>query len=286
MSCAYTFFMYYLRMIEKYYFEFSKTYCRLMRLELLIKNKLISSLLAYYKEDIIGVFKRFFYNKDRLKRYNYSSGNAFLAILNNPQLKSSQKFKHLISKMYLSDLLVMILQCEQFQKTEITGNFYNNIPDKFSILISAKTNLLELRNGIAHYNFRDFEKNRSIYLESLKLFEIYIGRNIKGITELPKFEEKPSIRVILLSIKEIRPDLLEIDANKDDEMEYYYNKHRVLMDLCDDIAIFNGYDTSELPSPWTILRQMYYLKQEIKKEQSKDVSEIDIFSLPLFKNLK
>lgn len=272
-------------MIEKYYFEFSKTYCRLMRLELLIKNKLISSLLAYYKEDIIDIFKRFFYNKDRLNRYNYSSGNAFLAILNNPQLKSSQKFKHLVSKMYLSDLLVMILQCEQFQRTEITYNFYHKVPERFSILINAKTSLLDLRNDIAHYNFKDFEKNRVIYLEALKLFEIYIGRNIRGISELPKFDEKPPIKAILLAIKEIRPDLLEIDINKDDEMEYYYNKHRILMDLCDDIAIFNGYDTCELPSPWTILRQMYNLKQEIKKEQSKEFTEIDIFSLPLFKNL-
>ncbi len=102
---------------------------------------------------------------------------------------------------------------------------------------------------------------------------------------MPRSEEKPTIRTILSAIKEIRPDLLEIDINKEDELEYFYNKHRVLMDLCDDIAIFNGYDTSELPSPWTILRQMYSLKQEIKKEQGAKILEVDIFSLPLFKDL-
>jgi len=34
-------------MIDKYYFEFSKIYGRLMRLEMLMKQMLISSILAY-----------------------------------------------------------------------------------------------------------------------------------------------------------------------------------------------------------------------------------------------
>ena len=71
------------------------------------------------------------------------------------------------------------------------------------------------------------------------------------------------------------------DPNKDDEMEYFYNKHRVLMDLCDDIALYNGYEPKELPSPWTILRQMYSIKHD-----SKPIEEIDIYSLPLFCSLK
>ena len=61
-------------------------------------------------------------------------------------------------------------------------------------------------------------------------------------------------------------------------MEYFYNKHRVLMDLCDDIAMYNGYMPQELPSPWTILRQMYAIKHD-----NKAVEQIDIYSLPLFK---
>ena len=108
-----------------------------------------------------------------------------------------------------------------------------------------------------------------------------MGHNVKGILEFPKFKDKPSIKTILLFIKSLRPDLLDIDPNKDDEMEYFYNKHRVLMDLCDDIALYNGYEPKELPSPWTILRQMYSIKHD-----SKPIKEIDIYSLPLFCNLK
>ena len=58
-------------------------------------------------------------------------------------------------------------------------------------------------------------------------------------------------------------------------------KHRVLLDLCDDIALYNGYDTKELPSPWTILREMYAIKRSLKFED-----KLDIYSLPLFKFLE
>ena len=163
----------------------------------------------------------------------------------------------------------------------IKNNFYFKVPDKFGKLISSRQKLLNLRNDIAHYNFKDFEKCRQEYLDVLLMFEIHMGHNVKGILEFPKFKDKPSIKTILLFIKSLRPDLLDIDPNKDDEMEYFYNKHRVLMDLCDDIALYNGYEPKELPSPWTILRQMYSIKHD-----SKPIKEIDIYSLPLFCNLK
>lgn len=253
-----------------------------MRLEMQIKRMLISSVLAYYKDDVIKVFEKFFYNKDRLNRYNNKNGNSFLAILKNPQIiKGSQKFIRLVNIMFLSDVLFMILCCEQFRKDEIVNNFYFKLPDKFGKLTKSRLLLMDLRNAIAHYNFKDYEQNKHDYLDALLLFEICMGRNIKGIIEFPKFKCKPSVRMILLSIKELRPDLLDIDPNNDNEMEYFYNKHRVLMDLCDDIALYNGYEPKELPSPWTILREMYAVKRNLKSEE-----KIDIFNLPLFNSFK
>ena len=178
----------------------------------------------------------------------------------------------------------MFLCCEQFRKPDIVNSFYYKVPEKYGPLLKNRNVLLDLRNAIAHYNFRDFEQNRSKYLEILGLFESYMERNIKGFAQFPKFDVKPSIKTILLSIKENRQDLFEINPNKDDEMEYYYNKHRVLLDLCDDIALYNGYTPNELPSPWTVLRQMYAINHDDKiSEQSGDT---DIYSLPLFSGLK
>ena len=254
-----------------------------MRLEMQMKKKLISSVLGYYKDNAITEFHRFFSNKNRLERYNHKTGNSFLAILKNPQInQESLKFKKLVNIMYLSDILFIVLCCEQFRKEQIISNFYNKIPEKFSPLLKGRVILLELRNAVAHYNFKDYEQNRSSYLNALTLFETYMERNIKGFAEFPKFESKPSVKTILLSIKDARPDLFDINPNKDDEMEYYYNKHRVLLDLCDDIALFNGYSPFELPSPWTVLRQMYAINHDNKSTEQQDVN---IYNLPLFRHL-
>ena len=85
-----------------------------------MKRMLISSVLAYYKDDVINIFEKFFYNKERLIKYNNPTGNSFLAILKNPQIsKSSQKFIRLVNIMFLSDVLFIVLCCEQFRKAEI-----------------------------------------------------------------------------------------------------------------------------------------------------------------------
>ena len=149
-------------MIERYYFEFYKLYCRIMRLEMQMKKKLISSVLGFYKDAVITEFQKFFFNKDRLERYNHKTGNSFLAILKNPQIQQeSQKFIKLVNIMYLSDILFIILCCEQFRKDEIVNNFYHKVPEKFGPLLNNRNTLLELRNAVAHYNFSDYEKNRS-----------------------------------------------------------------------------------------------------------------------------
>ncbi len=237
-----------------------------MRLEILMKKRLISSLLNYYGEDIIKVFKNFFNNKNRLIRYNYSKGNSILAILKNPQIaKESKKFEKIINILYLSDILFLFLCCEQFRKSEILERFYHNIPEKFGVLNRSREDLLNLRNTVAHYNFKDFELNKKRYKDAINLFEYHLGHDIAGIKELPKFDTKPSIKSILIEIEKLRPDLFKIDTKKDDEIEYFYNKHRLLLDLCDEIAIYNGYETKELPSPWTIIRQMYAINKDKRK---------------------
>ena len=267
-------------MINKYYFEFSKLYGRMMRLEILMKHSLINSVISYYNDDSLKIFNKFFYNKKRQERYQNNKGNSFLAILKNPQLIDRQKFIQLVNIMYFSDILFLVLCCKEFFVPEITKKFYHQVPEKFSRLVKARHVLQDLRNVIAHYNFKDYEQNKQCYVEALLLFEIHMGQNIKGVIQFPKFNQKPTIQTILQAIKDVRPDLFEIDINRDDEIEYFYNKHRILLDLCDDIALFNNYEPQELPSPWTVLRQMYAIKKFSKN------SNINVYETPLFIDLK
>lgn len=95
-----------------------------------------------------------------------------------------------------------------------------------------------------------------------------MGHNTKGIKELPYFESKPTTKSILESIVKLRPDLLDITIKDTQVMEYHCNKYRVLLELFDEIALYNSYTISELPSPWTVLREMYNLKKSIKQTAS------------------
>ena len=121
-----------------------------MRLEMQMKKKLISSVVGYYKDEVITEFNKFFYNKDRLERYYHKTGNSFLAILRNPQIThESQKFIKLVNIMYLSDILFLFLCCEQFRKPEIINNFYHKIPHiKLEIVTSVPKIMLEIINSL------------------------------------------------------------------------------------------------------------------------------------------
>ena len=250
-------------MIEKYYYEFAKIYSRLMRLELQAKQRATTALLAYYKQDVLNVFDKFLNNRKRLERYKTKNGNPIRALLKNPNLNPEQKFTHIVNQLYLSDTLFLVLCCKQFEAREVTEKFYFKSPEKFQPFIEGRHLLCDLRNAIAHYNIKDFEKNKKKYLDTLLLFEIHIVEYATHVMQLPKFNSKPSVKSILLSIHKVRPDLLEVDPKKEDEMEYHYNKHRILVDLVDEIALYNNYSIDQLPSPWTILRQMYDVKKEL-----------------------
>lgn len=252
-------------MIEKYWYEFSKIYARLMRLEYKMKRSAVQALVSYYEEKTLTVMLRFFQNKNRRKRYTKNEICAFDKIISNSSIENTGKFVALINLLYLSDLLMLILKTEQFNKPEILKDFYCKVPADMRDLEKNIFDLINLRNCIAHYNFSLYSKNKTKFLDTLYVFEVHLGHNVHGVEKLPKFDdEKPSIAIVLKAINECRPDLIESVLNEENDDGNYFNKHRILLSLFDDIAIYNGYETKDLPSPWGILRQMYNLKKELK----------------------
>jgi hypothetical protein len=242
-------------MRKKYEIEFSKIYKRLMALEIVVKERIVDSCLTIFGNDVLDEFNNFFNNKHILKCYNDGESNRIKRILFSEQTKND-KFINLINILYLNHLLRLILTYNQFKKEEITQILYYKKPEKFQKLIDSKNLIKDLRNDIAHYNFKRYEENKQEYLKALILFEIHLGCNLAALSELPELDKKLPIKDILLKIKELREDLF---ISNPEEQEYNYNKDRILLDLFDDFAVLYGWDYSELPSPWSILRTKYDL---------------------------
>lgn len=269
-------------MIDFYWYEFSKIYARLMRLEIQIKRNIIYAVEKNYTDHSYSRFIWFFKdNNKRRNRYTYDNKCKFDKIINNKKLSDNEKFRELVNILYLSDLLNMVLKTTQFKTIAMANDFYYKTPDDITILLNSMKNLIDLRNCIAHYKFEEYENNKKRFLDSLFLFEIHLGHNIGGILELPKIN-KPSTKSILNAISIIKPELIiTLNKNKNPKDPLYFNQHRMLLTLFDDIAIYNGMKSSNLPSPWSILREMFRLKAQLNPKE-----EVNIEDLPLLKALK
>lgn len=249
-------------MIESYWYEFSKIYARLMRIEIQIKKRAIYAVKAIYGQNAYAVFKKFFNNKRRRKRYTDAKCNCkFDTIINSNILTGFQKFENLVNMLYLSDTLNLILKTQEFKTPNIDSLFYHKQPNRYKDLEDCIQDLNNLRNCIAHYNFKLYSTNKKQYLDSLLLFEIHIGHNIAGINSLPQIQ-KLSVSSILQEIYKLKPDLI-LDIKKSSD-PLYFDKHRVLLTLFDDIALYNGLPANKLPSPWSILRAMYKFKSKLE----------------------
>lgn len=240
-------------MYKKYEIEFGKMYKRLMALEIIIKEKATFSIISVYGDECLDKFSNFFNNKSVLKHYSDNYDNKITSILRQ-NLSEKEKFKKVFNLLYLNHVLKLTLTYKQFCNEDIARLFYFKKPENFKSLKDSKNHIRDLRNDIAHYNFNRYEQNKQLYLKALMLFEIHIGCSIATLYELPEFDKKPTIKDILIRINQLHPALFKAQP---EEQEYHYNKDRILLDLFDDFAVVNGWDYSELPSPWSILRQKY-----------------------------
>ena len=89
---------------EGFEYEFSKIYKRLLRLELLIKYKIINSVLLINKDSTMTVFKKFFNNEHIYKHYKNETKdkNYFLEIRDNKSFIDAIKFEKIIKLCLIS----------------------------------------------------------------------------------------------------------------------------------------------------------------------------------------
>lgn len=248
-------------MLIKYEIEYGKLFRRLMILEITIRDRLLFATEKIIGNETFKTYKNFFINPYIYKQYDTKyKGNRLQKIIKDKNLLDNHdKFVKLIYSLYLSHLLDFILTNKQFySNNEILKLFYSIKPGskkEFEVFKKKRILIQKLRNDIMHFNFESFEQNREEYIEALCIFEIHIGCSICKLHSLTELGHKPSIKEILTALHSVSPELFQ--SGKPEGLNR--DRDRALLELFDDLAILNGYDCNELPSPWSVLRQKYEL---------------------------
>ena len=174
--------------------------------------------------------------------------------------------------MTLRHLLHFIFTEENFRIPEIAQKFYVREHVNFIELRNAKMYLINLRNHIAHFDFKKYRETKNEYLHSLLLYEINLGCSLGKYDTVPNnLGYKPSMIQIIEKIYELAPELFKKDIP---HSAFPYNKDRMLVDMYEDIAVLNGYEYSELKSQWDVIREKYRFNKK-KTEEGLENLETD-----------
>ena len=251
---------------EEFEYEFSKIYKRLLRLELLLKKKIKECALSTYGDEVMDKFEKFFNNPKIYSKYKNDSENRnyFLTIRDNKDIPNAIKFTSIINILTLRHLLHFIFTEENFRVKDIAQKFYAKEKVNFVELRKAKTPLINLRNYIAHFDFRKYQKDKNEYLQSLLLFELNLGCSLGKYDSIPNdLGYKPPMPKIVEKIYELAPELFYKNVP---HSAFPYNKDRMLVDMYEDIAVLNGYEYGELKSQWDVIREKYRFNSKKTKE--------------------
>lgn len=251
---------------EEFEYEFSKIYKRLLRLELLLKKKIKECTLSAYGDDVMEKFEKFFNNSKIYNKYKNDSDNRnyFLSIRDNKDIPNAVKFTLIINLLTLRHLLHFIFTEHNFRIPKISQNFYVRENVNFKELRSAKTALINLRNYIAHFDFKKYQQDKNEYLHSLLLYEINLGCSLGKYETIPNnLGYKPNMTQIIEKIYELAPELFQKNIP---HSAFPYNKDRMLVDMYEDIAVLNGYEFCELKSQWDVIREKYRFNKKKTEE--------------------
>jgi len=173
----------------------------------------------------------------------------------------------------LRHLLHFVFTEQAFRTENIVEKFYVKENIKFKQLKDAKTPLINLRNYIAHFDYKKYQKNKNEYISSLLLYEICLGCSLGKFDNIPnELGYKPPMSKIIEKIYELAPELFKKNIS---HAEFPYNKDRMIVDMYEDIAILNGYEYSDLKSQWDVIREKFRFNQKLIQDGNTDI-DIDI----------
>lgn len=257
-------------MKKEYTTEFSKLYRRILNIELDIKTNLNKSLIKTFEEKAFFRLIPYLEQLISTQKYEYLKNkngqvykNDYLKDIIKSNASFEQKLNQTFKRLYLKDFLGILTDYKLIYKNPMfKKHFYGGKIIDFNLLKKYSANLAKLRNLIMHFNFSDYQKEKIIFLESLKFWETLLNQDNAFIHTLPKV--KPTIKNILKVIK-------------NDALDIYFGYDRTLCDIFDDIAILNNLPTKNLPQYWSILRQKYILSKT-KEQKYNEAIQQSLFS--------
>ena len=245
----------------------------MLRLELLIKHKIINLSTKVYKDDVINVYSKFFNNAYIIRKYcsDKKQENYFLAIRDSRSIENIVKFERLINMLMLRHTLHFIFTEEAFRIDEIQKEFYAVKIEKFKELRNSREALITLRNHIAHFNFKAYSAKKKEYLNALLLYEYCLGCSLGKYGKIPSdLGYKPNMSKIIQTIFNLAPELFMKNIPQE---QFPYNKDRMIVDLYEDIAVLNGWEYCELKSQWDVIRKKYDFNS--KKAQIENRNDLE-----------
>ena len=243
-------------MIDEFSLEiFCRYYKRLMWVEAILKNLLITQYLDLYnKNNVYKITFAQFFSKTEKNKHN---SDSIYTKLERSNKSEEEKFTIAIEKMYLSEV-INFLGHPVFLKSKIRKTFFKvETNTKTTTFQSNAKNLNLFRNAIAHIDVKKFNKDKNRFLDALNFFENILGINhFISPDFLSKIEQNPKLSTmdILKLIYKINPSIFDND--------------KILLLLFDEITFMNGYTFETLPQRWTIIRQKFRLENYKKTTNS------------------
>lgn len=234
--------------------ELSKIYKRVLAVESALKTRLFIALTDTYKNPFNRLIP---YLKNIIPHEKYKSGSGIckrdritdLLLSNKSQ---SDKLTYFLSMAYLLDTLKILTDYKPiFKDKDFCRHFYKNKPTQ-NIIKKNAANLNKLRNAVMHFDYTQYEQNKTIFLEALNFWERLLYCQNCFMHTLPTV--KPKTMTLLSLLAKNFPNFFETND-------------RIICDMFDDLAFINGLPIEKLPTYWSIGRAIYHLKAKMKNKK-------------------
>ena len=240
--------------------EFSSYYKRITRVEQYLKNRIVAKYTTIFGDKAYNILFEYFIKLEKIPNAKYK--RKFTSIWKSNKT-NQEKLINSVNTMYLPEILELFKN-KAYTLNAVRKGFFaisvNTIEEEFQ---NRQKYLKELRNYVAHFNYKKMHKDKKALLKSLVYFEYLLGYrqsfDYQVVNVLDK-SKKLATKTILELIYQQNPS--------------YFSDDRLLISLFDDIAIMTGYNSRELPQRWSIGRQKYEMQRQNKKRDKANVEAI------------